>query len=171
MSTQMPSQQPESNTPDLLKSPTPARTPPPKPKADPRKRRKFLQRLLGALGGMGFLGAVYPVIRYIEPPPESEGANRVEIDAGELPSGASRMIVYRGRPTVVAHGIEGYVAYMAVCPHLGCIVKWTPAEQVFTCPCHGGKFSEKGAVLGGPVPRPLTPVPVSVEGNKIIVGA
>lgn len=55
--------------------------------------------------------------------------------------------------------------------HLGCIIKWSPAEQVFICPCHGGKFNEKGVVLGGPVPRPLTAIPVSVAGNRVIVGA
>jgi len=139
--------------------------------SNPVRRRTFLQRILCALSGFGLLGAFYPVLRYIEPPPESEGANRVEIDAAELPPGASRTILYRGRPAVVVNSAQGYIAYGGVCSHLGCIIKWSPAEQVFICPCHGGKFNVKGVVLGGPVPRPLTAIPVSVAGNRVIVGA
>lgn len=136
-----------------------------------QRRRGFLQKLLGAMGGFSALVAIYPVFRYIEPPPESEGANRVEIDATELPPGASKTIIYRGRPTVVVNASQGYVAFMGVCPHLGCIVKWTETEQAFVCPCHGGRFSEKGEVTGGPISKPLTSIPVSTNGAKVIVGA
>ena len=119
---------------------------------------------------MGFLMAAYPLIRYVEPPPESEGAKRVEIDLAEMPPGTSRTVIYHGRPAVVVHSEEGYVAFNAVCPHLGCIVKWAKREQALICPCHGGKFDLKGKVLGGPPPDPLISISVTIEADKLIVG-
>jgi cytochrome b6-f complex iron-sulfur subunit len=138
--------------------------------ASPR-RRGFLQKCLGALSGFGLLSVLYPVLRYLEPPPESEGASRVEISLSELPPGASKTVIYRGRPAIVVNRGQEFLAYGAVCSHLGCIVKWSDAMQEFQCPCHGGRFSLKGEVTGGPVPRPLNPISVSVNGDKITVGA
>ena len=144
---------------------------PEEPRPDPVRRRRFLQKCLGALSGLGFLMAAYPLIRYIEPPPESEGGNRVEIDRESLPPGTSRTVIYRGRPTIVVNTSEGYIAFNAVCPHLGCVVKWEGGTQSLVCPCHGGKFGTDGSVQGGPIPGPLSAVEVSVSDDKIIVGA
>ena len=36
------------------------------------------------------------------------------------------------------------------CPHLGCALKWNPAEHSWDCACHGSRFSEKGEVLDNP---------------------
>lgn len=36
------------------------------------------------------------------------------------------------------------------CPHLGCALKWNPQERSWDCPCHGSRFSEKGALLDNP---------------------
>ena len=143
---------------------------PGKTRPDPVRRRRFLRKCLGALGGVGFLMAVYPLIRYIEPPPEAEGSNRVEIDKASLPPGTSRTVIYRGRPTIVVNTSEGYIAYNAVCPHLGCVVKWEGGTQSLICPCHGGKFGTDGSVQGGPIPGPLTAVELSVSDDKIIIG-
>lgn len=135
------------------------------------RRRRFLQKCLSGLGGLGFLMAVYPLIRYIEPPPDSEGNNRIEIDRETLPRGTSKTIIYRGRPTIVVNTPDGYIAYNAVCPHLGCVVKWEGRTQSLVCPCHGGTFGTDGSVLGGPIPGPLTAVELSVSDDKIIIGA
>ncbi len=142
-----------------------------KTRPDPVRRRRFLQKCLGALSGIGFLTALYPLIRYIEPPPEAEAGNRVEIDRASVPPGTSKTVIYRGRPTIVVNTAGGFIAYNAVCPHLGCVVKWEGGTQNLVCPCHGGIFGTDGSVQGGPIPAPLTAVEFSVTDDKIIIGA
>ena len=36
------------------------------------------------------------------------------------------------------------------CPHLGCALKWNPAERSWDCPCHGSRFTEDGRLLDNP---------------------
>lgn len=36
------------------------------------------------------------------------------------------------------------------CPHLGCALKWNPAERSWDCPCHGSRFAEDGKLLDNP---------------------
>lgn len=57
---------------------------------------------------------------------------------------------------------KGFHAVSAVCTHLGCIVAHTEQEG-FACPCHGSKFREDGAVIGGPAPTGLPWLEVSLS--------
>ena len=36
------------------------------------------------------------------------------------------------------------------CPHLGCALRWNPAEHSWDCPCHGSRFDESGKLLNNP---------------------
>ncbi len=36
------------------------------------------------------------------------------------------------------------------CPHLGCALKWNPAEHSWDCPCHGSRFAQDGTLLDNP---------------------
>lgn len=36
------------------------------------------------------------------------------------------------------------------CPHMGCALKWNPAEHSWDCPCHGSRFAEDGRLLDNP---------------------
>lgn len=36
------------------------------------------------------------------------------------------------------------------CPHLGCALKWNPAERTWDCPCHGSRFAENGELIDNP---------------------
>lgn len=36
------------------------------------------------------------------------------------------------------------------CPHLGCALKYNPAEHTWDCPCHGSRFDENGKLIDNP---------------------
>lgn len=81
------------------------------------------------------------------------------------------MFSFNGRPAVLLQKAPGeFVAMSAVCTHLGCIVKWVEADQELLCPCHGGRFSTEGVVIGGPPPAPLELYPVSLQDDQILIG-
>ncbi len=42
------------------------------------------------------------------------------------------------------------------CPHLGCALKWNPAERSWDCACHGSRFDESGKTLDNPANGNLT---------------
>jgi glycine/D-amino acid oxidase-like deaminating enzyme/nitrite reductase/ring-hydroxylating ferredoxin subunit len=69
-----------------------------------------------------------------------------EIPVGEgavMRDGLTKLAVYRDE--------TGSVRKMsAVCPHLGCIVKWNTTEKSWDCPCHGSRFDRFGKVFQGP---------------------
>ena len=72
----------------------------------------------------------------------------------------NRMWLYRGD--------QGFYAISSVCTHLGCIVM-RQEDGRFHCPCHGSKFDEQGSVKGGPAPKGLMWVELSIspEGQLI----
>jgi len=63
----------------------------------------------------------------------------------------------------------GVRALSSTCTHLGCHVNYDAAGKVFKCPCHGGTYSAEGKVIAGPPPRPLTELPVRVDGAQVFV--
>lgn len=41
------------------------------------------------------------------------------------------------------------------CSHLGCALRWNPAEHSWDCPCHGSRFASDGSVLDTPAQKPV----------------
>ncbi len=63
---------------------------------------------------------------------------------------------------------EGFHAISSICTHLGCITD-RANDGTFKCPCHGSRFDANGKVTGGPAPKGLIWVELSVspEGGLI----
>jgi Rieske Fe-S protein len=73
----------------------------------------------------------------------------------------------------LARGVDGVVAYSAVCTHQGCEVgDWIADRQTLSCPCHDSEFDPKddGKVVDGPAPRTLPALPLKVAGGLLVVG-
>jgi|GEM_PF-1129591 len=65
---------------------------------------------------------------------------------------------------------KGWIALSPVCTHLGCLVNYSRTKKEFICPCHGGRYSIEGEVLGGPPPQGLTKLPLRIDNDKVYVG-
>lgn len=63
--------------------------------------------------------------------------------------------------------------FTAACPHLGCAVEFSAANDQFECPCHKSGFAKDGEKIFGPSRRGLDPLPVKLEdkagGKQILV--
>ena len=69
-----------------------------------------------------------------------------EFAAGEgavIRDGLTKLAVYRDE-TGTTHKMS------AICPHLGCVVKWNTTEKSWDCPCHGSRYDRFGKVFQGP---------------------
>jgi glycine/D-amino acid oxidase-like deaminating enzyme/nitrite reductase/ring-hydroxylating ferredoxin subunit len=62
--------------------------------------------------------------------------------------GLKKTAVYRDQT-------NGLHAFSAICPHLGCVVRWNGSEKSFDCPCHGSRFTCEGKVVNGPAQSDL----------------
>ncbi len=59
-----------------------------------------------------------------------------------------------------------FVAFDPRCTHLNCSYYWDKQEQLFVCPCHDGLFDIDGNVIGGPPPRPLDRLEVTIKDDN-----
>lgn len=74
----------------------------------------------------------------------------------DLPSGAGRIQRVEGAKAAVFRDDDGELhCVSAVCTHMGCLVRWNPAERTWDCPCHGSRFGVDGEVIAGPAEAPL----------------
>ncbi|MEU3661230.1 Rieske (2Fe-2S) protein [Streptomyces sp. NPDC032940] len=103
----------------------------------------------------------------------SSGSAAAPQDAGgalaataDIPEGGGK--VFADRKVVVTQPTAGeFKAFSATCTHQGCAVK-DVADGVIHCPCHNSTFSiTDGSVQGGPAPKPLPAVQITVSGDSI----
>ena len=67
-----------------------------------------------------------------------------------------KILTLDGERVAAYRNPQGQVTKLsAVCTHMGCLVRWNPAETTWDCPCHGSRFKCTGEVLGGPAETPL----------------
>ncbi len=61
------------------------------------------------------------------------------------------------KPQLIINGLESAANLLTPtkrrCPHLGCALKWNPAEHSWDCPCHGSRFDKKGGLINSPAMR------------------
>lgn len=135
-------------------------------------RRGFLERALKYLNLMAAVAFFSGAITYLVPPRKSivkvggwqNVATKEKLKRGVLST------TYFGLPLFLIKRQNGIVAFSAICPHLGCIIKWDGEKREFPCPCHNSSFTMEGKVIGGPArPYNLLEFRVKVEGKVISV--
>ncbi|HVR96722.1 MAG TPA: FAD-dependent oxidoreductase [Thermoanaerobaculia bacterium] len=80
-----------------------------------------------------------------------------DVDSTDEIARDSGAVLRRGLTKVAVYRDENDVLHerSAVCPHLGCIVRWNESEKTWDCPCHGSRFDKLGKVINGPANRDL----------------
>jgi cytochrome b6-f complex iron-sulfur subunit len=137
----------------------------------PPQRRKFLYTMLGGIGALIGAASAWPLFRFLAPNDAGSDGEQVIVSRNEVPSGKAYFFQYQSKPAVVLQPSPGnFVALSAVCTHLGCVVAWQEQAGEFLCPCHGGRFSSEGQVLGGPPPTPLESLVVQLDGDQLKIG-
>ena len=69
--------------------------------------------------------------------------------------GQGAVIKYKGHRVGASRDNDGTVHLIsAVCPHLGCNLKWNKDERTFDCPCHGSRFDTRGQIINNPATKP-----------------
>jgi Rieske Fe-S protein len=77
----------------------------------------------------------------------------------ELKPGDGMIVGSRGKKVAAFRERNGKVHRLSpVCTHLGCLVRWNPAESTWDCPCHGSRFKPTGEVIAGPAEQALAPI-------------
>ena len=83
----------------------------------------------------------------------------------EVPVGSG---VIKGKVVVTQPQAGTIKAFSTTCTHQGCAVTAVTGDRI-TCPCHGSAFAvADGAPTKGPATRPLSEVPVTVDGDRIL---
>jgi len=134
-------------------------------------RRKFLGLCLTGLAMAAASAVIYPIFKYLSPQPTGGEKGRITIPRAQVGSGQAHFFQFQGHPAVVLQRAPGvFVAFSAICTHLGCIIQWLPEKGEFLCPCHAGRYASDGKVLGGPPPKPLRTIPIALSGDNLLVG-
>jgi cytochrome b6-f complex iron-sulfur subunit len=137
---------------------------------DEAARRRFLQWLGGSALGLTTLGSAGMTLRFLQPNVVYEEDRRFVVGRPD-DIAVGTVLVLAKQNVYVVRTPQGFFALSAVCAHLGCLTRFDKQANGFVCPCHGSQYSQDGQVIGGPAPRGLTRVEVSVERGLLVVDA
>jgi len=135
-------------------------------------RRRLVELFLG--GGLfaSFVSFVYPVLRYLVPPPVADlgGDDVIAAKVGDLKPNSGKIFRFGSRPGLLLRIGEGeYRAFSATCTHLSCTVQYRTDLHEIWCACHNGMYDLNGRNVSGPPPRPLESYQVHVRGEDLVV--
>ena len=135
-------------------------------------RRRLVELFLG--GGLfaSLTSFVYPILRYLVPPPVADlgGDEVIAAKVGDLKPNSGKIFRFGSRPGLLLRiGESEYRAFSATCTHLSCTVQYRTDLQEIWCACHNGMYDLNGRNVSGPPPRPLESYQVHVRGEDLVV--
>jgi cytochrome b6-f complex iron-sulfur subunit len=135
-------------------------------------RRRLVELLLGSGLFASLVAFVYPVLRYLVPPPVADlgGDEVIAAKVGDLKLNSAKIFRFGNRPGLLLRVGEGeYRAFSATCTHLSCTVQYRTDLHEIWCACHNGMYDLNGRNVSGPPPRPLESYQVHVRGDDLVV--
>ena len=135
-------------------------------------RRRLVELFLGSGLFASLVAFVYPVLRYLVPPPVADlgGDEVIAAKVGELKLNSAKIFRFGNRPGLLLRIGEGeYRAFSATCTHLSCTVQYRTDLHEIWCACHNGMYDLNGRNVSGPPPRPLENYQVHVRGDDLVV--
>ncbi|MBI2375081.1 MAG: ubiquinol-cytochrome c reductase iron-sulfur subunit [Deltaproteobacteria bacterium] len=137
-----------------------------------QSRRDVLDAVL--MGGAVLLGgsALYPIVSFVSAPLPPE-TSAIEVSAGKASDVAPGQAVsfrFGSKPALLVREHGGRLhAFIALCTHLDCVVKFRPDLARIWCACHNGHFDLSGRNVQGPPPRPLVQLAIELRGDEVFV--
>jgi Rieske Fe-S protein len=135
-------------------------------------RRRLIEYFVGGGVLASLASLLYPVMRYLVPPPVVDlgGDEVIAAKVGALKPNSGQIFRFGSHPGLLILAADGtYHALSATCTHLGCTVQYRPDMGEVWCACHNGTYSIEGKNISGPPPRPLDVFDVHVRGDEIYV--
>lgn len=126
-----------------------------------QERRTFINWLIGG-GIIALFGSIlYPIYKYVIPPPSGE-ANvsqlKLPFKLKDLQDDPKKSRIFKfGRTLgiIIVTPDDKVKAFSAICTHLSCTVQYRIDLGLIWCACHNGRYDLQGRNISGPPPRPL----------------
>ena len=135
------------------------------------RRAFFINALMGVslLSGIALMASYF--VRFLFPVSNVKVSRKLYVgDVRQIPPGKSTSFTdLKGQKLNIVNTGDEFIALSTKCTHLGCQVFWKERERLFFCPCHDGFFDERGNVVKGPPPAPLTTYQVEVVGQGVYI--
>lgn len=134
-------------------------------------RRRFLSGLIGGWVGAFLASLLYPIVKFIFPPYREPDEVILPIaDFRDMPPNSVKTFAWGSKLGLMKKNEEGtYVAFVGVCTHLDCNVRYMGDQRKFFCACHDGWYDENGVNIGGPPPAPLRRLTLVITEEEMIV--
>jgi Rieske Fe-S protein len=126
------------------------------------------REILAAAGAL--IGLALPPIGCGGHPEPVLEPGQVAVPLSDFPEGVRRVVIVGENPVEVVRRGDSVTARMLRCTHMGCVVRWQADADEYFCPCHQGRYDANGNPIAGPPPRPLSLVPVSIQGRRVVLG-
>lgn len=161
-------------------------------------RRDFLYVATGAVGAVGTIAAVWPLINQMNPDASVLALSTAEFDISSIAEGDSVTVKWRGLPVFIRHrtpeeitvaqqtpladlkdpepdsarvkeGYEQWLVQIAICTHLGCVPLGEAGPfNGWFCPCHGSVYDTSGRIRSGPAPKNLVIPPYQFVSDTLV---
>jgi len=113
------------------------------------KRRHFVEMFLGTGIVASLASFLYPVLRYLLPPPSAELSSDTVLagKTGDLKPNSGKIFRFGSRPALLIMTSDGkYRAMSGVCTHLGCTVQYRGDLHNVWCAAITGCTTSTGAI-------------------------